>query len=103
MPDSATKLPPLRRIICGTTAWARMKAPSSATDMISRHSASGMSRKAVCRRSPAFETAMSTPPHSASTAAAMRATAAGSEISARQGIARPPMARISAATASIAA
>ena len=37
-PDIATKAPPPRATICGMIALPSRKAPSSATDMISRHS-----------------------------------------------------------------
>ena len=44
IPDSPTIAPPPRPSICGTAARQRMNAPSSATDRISRHSASDISR-----------------------------------------------------------
>src|SRR4051812_613566 len=101
-PDMATKAPPLPlATICGTNALPSRKAPSSATDMISRHSSKDMSRNDVWRRRPALLTRMSTPP-SASPCLAKRGATAASEMSPIAASALPPAAWISCTTESTA-
>src|SRR5260370_1201669 len=82
-PDSAIRVPPPRFIIPGTAAFARMKAPSSATDRISCHSSRFICKNGVCRRRPALLIAISTPPNSPTAASTIAATASAFETSAR--------------------
>src|SRR5581483_7104259 len=102
-PDMATKAPPLPlATICGMKALPSRKAPSSATDMISRHSSNDMSRNGVWRLRPALLTRMSTPPNCFCACSASLAVALGSETSPIAAAALPPAFSISATTPSTA-
>src|SRR5262245_16199923 len=79
------------------------KAPSSATDMISRHSSNDMSRNEVWRRRPALLTRMSTPPKALAARSASLGGTCGSETSPMAATALPPAAVISPTTESTAA
>ena len=96
MPDKAIIEPPPRSINSGTAAFVRRKAPSNATDKISRHSEKDISRNFVCRRKPALQINISSPPRSFFVLSIRVLTEMGSDISAIYPTAFPPFFFISA-------